>query len=278
MQRLIIILLLAGLTQTGCTLQSRKQADALADSAGYEHRLVRGERFEHVIWLHNTANTDHRLHVYLEGDGTPWIRRIWPASDPTPEKPLMLELMREDRSHSLYLGRPCYFGLANKPPCESIYWTHARYSEAVVTSLQRALDQYIAEAGITDITFIGHSGGGTLAMLLAERFSQTRAVVTIAGNLDIERWARLHGYEALEGSLNPADRQPLPEVIYQLHLAGGNDHVVPPPVSSPVVDKQHNANLEVIDGYTHTCCWQAIWPEVLQAIDDETRTPSEPRH
>jgi pimeloyl-ACP methyl ester carboxylesterase len=274
MQRLIFFLVLTGLVLNGCTLSSQKQVNALADTAGFEHRVVTGDRFEHVIWLSNANSTGNRLHVYLEGDGTPWIRQIWPASDPTPKKPLMLELMREDPSHSLYLGRPCYFGLAYRPPCEALYWTHARYSKTVVKSMQLALMKYIRKTGITEIVFVGHSGGGALAMLLAERFSQTRAVITIAGNLDIERWAKLHGYEKLLESLNPADLDPLPADIYQLHLAGGNDHVVPPPIIEPVVDSQFNAHFRIVDNYTHACCWLAVWPEVLAELERETRTPS----
>ena len=41
-------------------------------------------------------------------------------------------------------------------------------------------------------------------MLLAERLEMTQAVVTIAANLDTDAWTELHGFSALEGSLNPA--------------------------------------------------------------------------
>ena len=64
-------------------------------------------------------------------------------------------------------------------------------------------------------------------MLLAERFKQTRAVVTVAGNLDPDRWVAQHGYSPLVGSLNPARRPPLPSHILQLHFVGGRDRNVP---------------------------------------------------
>jgi hypothetical protein len=33
------------------------------------------------------------LHVYIEHDGTPWLQGVHVAADPTPRRPLVLELM-----------------------------------------------------------------------------------------------------------------------------------------------------------------------------------------
>src|SRR5258707_1238646 len=70
------------------------------------------------------------------------------------------------------------------------------------------------------IAWFGHSGGGTLAVLLARRFSQTRLVVTVAGDLDTAAWAKAVAREDLDGSLNPADGPPLAPEIRQRHYAG----------------------------------------------------------
>ena len=154
MLRFSFLLLLLGSMLTGCTLSSHKHIDALVTTSGFEHRLVEGDRFEHVVWLNQPSRSGNSLHVYLEGDGTPWIRQTWVASDPTPEKPLMLQLMQMDSIQSVYLGRPCYFGLANQPPCEARYWTDARYSEAVVHSMQRVLEQIIEQTDINELVFM----------------------------------------------------------------------------------------------------------------------------
>lgn len=272
--RPIILLLLSGMALAGCTLARQEHIDALASASGFERRIIKGGMFEHVVWLNQPARPGNTLHIYLEGDGSPWIRHTWVASDPTPERPLMLKLMQMDNVQSIYLGRPCYFGLANQPPCEPRYWTGARYSETVVESLYRALNRVIEQTNSRTLVFMGHSGGGTLAMLLAERFPQTRAVVTLAGNLDIDRWTELHGYLPLRASLNPAKRAPLPVGIYQLHLAGARDRVVPPGIIEPVVTKQPGGNLVIVPDYNHTCCWNVIWPDVLRTVENETRTPS----
>lgn len=275
--RLGFLLLLLDSTLAGCTVSNHKHIDALASSSGFERRLVKGSMFEHVVWLNQPSRPGDTLHIYLEGDGSPWIRQIWVASDPTPENPLMLGLMQMDSVQSVYLGRPCYFGLASRPACETRYWTGARYSETVVDSMQRALNRVIDKTHTSELVFMGHSGGGTLAMLLAERFPQTRAVVTLAGNLDIDRWAELHGYVPLQQSLNPATRKPLSADIYQLHLAGAADRVIPPAIIEPVVAKQPGSRLEIISNYNHNCCWKAIWPDILQTVASKTRIPSAPR-
>ena len=101
----------------------------------------------------------------------------------------MLELMSLDHAPSLYLGRPCYFGMARQPPCEPQYWTTLRFSESVVASMAAALKAAVGSMVEQGFVLIGHSGGGTLAMLLAQRLDRVQSVVTIAGNLDIEAWA-----------------------------------------------------------------------------------------
>ena len=200
------------------------------------------------------------LHVYLDGDGTPWAGAT-PAADPTPRHPLVLELMRLDEDASLYLGRPCYHGLAGDPGCTPALWTSDRYSDAVVSSMAAALRTHLASRGVDRLAFIGYSGGGTLAMLLAPRFGETAAVVTVAANLDTEAWTAHHRYVRLTGSLNPAAQPSLLPHVYQRHYVGARDRVVPPQtLSGRAVDR---AALVVVPEFDHVCCWPRLWPSVL---------------
>ena len=69
-------------------------------------------------------------------------------------------------------------------------WTSARYGDEAVASMAAALRPDLAmESGYDRVVWVGHSGGGALAMLLAERVPETTAVVTIAADLDTEAWA-----------------------------------------------------------------------------------------
>lgn len=224
--------------------------------------VVPGTEFRHVAFRQARAPS-RSLHVYLDGDGTPWVRGR-PAPDPTPRSPLVLDLMALDPAPSVYLGRPCYHGLAATPPCSSALWTGERYSPAVVTSMAAALRHILREGGFDHVAWFGYSGGGTLAVLLAPRFPETTDVVTIAANLEIDAWADLHGYARLTGSVNPATQPPLPAAIRQRHYVGSNDRRVPRDVTArgPIGP----GTVTVVPGYDHVCCWSAIWPAVLADV------------
>jgi hypothetical protein len=243
--------------------------DQTADGLGFSHRDIKGTVFSHRVYFNLANQHDGMLHVYLGGDGTPWIGGFVVASDPTPRNPVGLRLMAMDDRDSLYLGRPCYHGNALAPDCDSTLWTSARYSESVVDSMAKVLRGIIASQDYRDLVFIGFSGGGALAMILAERFPQTSRVVTLAGNLDIEAWVKLHHYNALKGSLNPRALPPLRDDIQQYHLAGGRDINIPPDLIERAVAEQPHAQFLRFDGFTHGCCWESIWKAMLQCLETE---------
>jgi dienelactone hydrolase len=249
-----------------CALTPGRHGVKLAERLGFERSLVPGKGFQHVVYGNRLAVGSSVLHVYLEGDGSPWIRERWIAADPGPRELFMLDLMALDSTASVYLGRPCYHGLYAQASCDPALWTHARYSRRVVASMAQALEQIMRAHGYQHCVLIGYSGGGTLAMLLAERIANVLAVVTIAGNLDPEAWARHHHYSPLVGSLNPTRRPPLPDGIYQLHLAAENDDIVPPEMCKAALSNQSGAELRVIPDYDHVCCWRELWPSVLSDI------------
>ncbi len=254
---------LLGSLWVGCADSPARRLDDKAADLGFSRQVLKGKGFEHVVYIKRNTQDHPVLHVYLEGDGAPWIQHRWVAADPTPRRPMMLDLMSLDPYPSVYLGRPCYNGLAHRPPCQPGMWTEGRYSPAVIDAMAGVLGELLGMTGQRRVMLFGYSGGGALAMLLAERFPQTVAVVTIAGNLDTEAWTRHHGYSPLRTSLNPARRPPL--AIRQLHLAGGDDRVVPPALLSSVLDRP-GVQLRVIEGYDHRCCWRRIWPQILAEI------------
>ena len=224
--------------------------------------IVTGTVFQHVVFL-QMREASRTLHVYLDGDGTPW-RRGEPAPDPTPRNPLVLDLMALDRAPSVYLGRPCYHGLAASPPCTSALWTGRRYSAAVVSSMETVLRDVARAGGFERLVWFGYSGGGVLALLLAPRFPETTDVRTIAANLDIDMWTDLHGHERLDGSLNPAGLPPLPAAIRQRHYVGARDRLVPPQVTARAPIPRDS--IVVVPDYDHVCCWRALWREVLSGV------------
>jgi hypothetical protein len=244
---------------------------------GYEVQVVKGTEFDHRIYRNQYAleRTSGTLHVYLEGDGTPWVgnHRVV-AADPTPRAPFMLDLMALDKQSAIYLGRPCYHGFAESPACTPLLWTDGRYSERVVDSMAQVLRKSIQRDGVDELVLFGYSGGGVLAVLLANRLPRTNVVVTLAANLDIDAWADLHGYTRLSGSLNPAVEPALDSAIKQLHLVGDRDRNVQPTVHESFLRQQTNAQAVVLSGYDHVCCWRDLWSQVLEWVrrvgEDET--------
>ncbi|GGY76674.1 hypothetical protein GCM10011613_21460 [Cellvibrio zantedeschiae] len=217
--------------------------------------------------------TSTRLHVYIEGDGVPFPSRFQIAKDPSPSNPMMLKLMELDTSKGLYLGRPCYFSRSlpalTDEQCDSKLWTSARYSEEVVSSMVLALRQYLREHPAQGVSLIGHSGGGTLAMLMAARMGEVDQIVTLAGNLDIDAWARLHHYTALKDSLNPVE---LPVNVLprkQLHFGGDKDDNIPPEITQAMLARK-GLQIKIIKNADHNCCWLANWGEILAQINQQT--------
>jgi pimeloyl-ACP methyl ester carboxylesterase len=135
-----------------------------------------------------------------------------------------------------------------------------------------AARRLLAVTGHAEIVWLGYSGGGALAMLLAARLPETAGVVTVAANLDVDGWAEMHGHPRLAGSLSPARHPPLPPRIYQRHYAGGRDQVVPPGIvaGGGILPE----TLRVIPEYDHVCCWVELWPRVL---DEAERAAGGPR-
>jgi len=242
------------------------RVDEEAASHGFERQTVWGTSFLHRVYLNNIKTGSGNLHVYIEGDGLPWLLPDLVSSDPTPRTPLMLRLMAQDPEPVIYLGRPCYFGFAQTQPCNSWWWTDGRFAPEVVDSMAVALARLISRHKDAAVVLIGHSGGGALAMLLSTRPIKITAVVTLAGNLDTDAWTQQHHYSDLSGSLNPALMATLDQRITQLHFQGGRDQNIPPALVSRFAVHQPHAHFKIYPELDHRCCWEEKWPEILQML------------
>lgn len=221
---------------------------------------------QHLVLTRMSSESLSSLNVYIEGDGRPWIKRYLVATDPTPRNPLALELMRRDKNPALYLGRPCYYndpayGL-NDTGCDTSLWTSARYSQKVIDSMVHALRQLLSNTHYDQVTLIGHSGGGTIAMLMAQQMPEVHQLITVAANLDVAAWVKHHHYSALHQSLDPATIHS-PRPLVQRHYGGGKDQIVPVQLNQAFLTRIRQP-LIVKDDFDHHCCWIAYWPSLLE--------------
>lgn len=256
------VMLCASLCVSACATPTERYARRAA-TLGFETIRLDGTAFSHRAYLAGTATPDALLHVYIEHDGTPWERPDRFAADPTPRRPLALELMARDTAPRILLGRPCHLG-GPDPRCDPMLWTHARYSQPVVDSMTAALRNHLASRPLPRIVLIGYSGGGTIARLMAAELPQVSRVITLAANLDIDLWADLNGYSRLEGSLNPATQPALGPGVTEHHYAGTRDTRVPPSVQRAYAQRHPHAVVTEITGFDHVCCWIEQWPELLR--------------
>ncbi|HMV53840.1 MAG TPA: alpha/beta hydrolase [Rhodocyclaceae bacterium] len=227
---------------------------------------LRGAPFRHHAWLREAAPATvrefHALHVYIDHDGTPWLRRDVVSADPTPRNPLALRLMAQDDAPSLYLGRPCHFTTGDDA-CNPLFWTHHRYGTSVVDSMVRALRGFLDGRRFDRLVLVGYSGGGTLALLMADRMPEVASVVTVAGNLDIAGWAALHGYSPLAGSLDPMLRVRRAPPAREFHLVGGRDENVAAALAAGYAKRFPDATLIEVADFDHVCCWARDWRALL---------------
>lgn len=242
--------------------------DQQASALGLDKQELMGEVYSHTVYKNSPVQDTSELHVYLGGDGTPWIDRKIIAWDPTPRNPVGLRLMALDDAPSIYLGRPCYHGSSGSSACSPILWTYERYSKTVTESMSSVLQKIVDQGAYRELVLIGFSGGGGIAMFLAAEFPQTRQVVTLAGNLDTEAWTRLHDYDELIGSENPKSMPPLREEIQQYHLAGEKDDNIPPWMIEAAIQTQRSSQFITFEEFTHACCWEKIWKRMLNCLHD----------
>ncbi len=263
----LLSLLISIVLVTACSSPAQRYNSA-AEARAYVVGSVPAPPFQLTVYLPSGQQPSPRpWHVYLTGDGTPWEHGHYPSQDPTPRRPMALELMDRDPGPRLLLHRPCYGRHPPDPACHPGLWTSQRYGEAVIHAMDQALDRLVAELEIDGMVLVGHSGGGLLARLLAGHREDVRALVTIAANLDHAAWTRRHGYLPLEGSLRLVDGPPLNARVLQWHLVGSRDSVVPAALVRQAARHDPHARVEVVDGFDHRCCWAEHWPGFLERLD-----------
>ncbi|MFT7289362.1 MAG: dienelactone hydrolase [Halieaceae bacterium] len=235
-----------------------------AGQLGLQGRTISTEKFDLLtVWRVDTPRQG-LLHVYLGSDGTPWQGRA-PAKNPEGRAHLALELMRRDPGPAVYLGRPCYPPSLNLDDCPPARWTSGRYSRATVAALDEALSQLKEQYAARELTLIGYSGGGVLALLLGAGRTDVVRVISVAAPLDVEAWSEHHGVLPLTESINPA-RQPAPvRPLQHRHLHGAQDEIVPLETTQLFFTQHENSRLIVEEDFGHVCCWVRDWPALLEA-------------
>lgn len=190
------------------------------------------------------------LRVYIEGDGNAFDGRGYPTDNPTPTSTFMRQIAADDPNPNVvYLGRPCQYLQAGA--CAQSVWTDGRFSEAVISSMDKAVANLMKKARTNQVVLIGYSGGAQIAGQIAVRHPENvLKVITIAGVLDHRAWSDYHADEPLSRSLNLGDLKQDFAKIPQHHFVGAKDTVVPPQLTQDFVADE--TKITVVDKASHT--------------------------
>ncbi|MFT7561431.1 MAG: hypothetical protein ACI93R_003358 [Flavobacteriales bacterium] len=280
LKSLILITLLLALI--GCTMSPEHKTEKTIRKLKMTAIDVDGGEFTHKAFTTSALAERYRsqekysikeLRIYFEGDGQPYVKKGMPSVNPSSKSMLALKLMSQDPEPSIYLGRPCY-GFKQLPEqCTPRLWTTARYSEKIISSLNFGLNRIKDKFNIDNFIFIGHSGGGSIATLLAARRTDVAALITIAANLDHKTWTEHFDYPNLEESLNAIDVMPLTATPFRWHLIGVNDRHVPAFLTKNALEIDQGSHLSLYKYHRHQCCWTKIWPDILKELKQKPNFP-----
>lgn len=214
------LFVLLGGCACGLPLGDHKRADAVLGPAGFTHHRLAGADFPVHAWLR--VQDGGSLTVVIEGDGASWFNPRWPPSDPTPEASQAAALAVALSGSVAYLARPCQF--ERVPQCDVAHWTSARFAPELILALDRSLDELKRLSAAKRLRLVGHSGGGVMAVLLAQRRADVSGVATLMAPLAVGEWTQRLALTPLAGP-DPMAQPPLP--MPAVHVAGGGDAIVP---------------------------------------------------
>lgn len=234
---------------------------------GYTKKLVTAGDFV-ITTYQKISDKNKPIVYYLEGDGRV-ADRFGISRDPTPRQDTLVALMKLDsRPNVIYVARPCQYTPKNlNPKCyNNKYWTSRRFSQESVD----VLDQVMTTTNISGKKFsiVGYSGGGGLAVLIANQNQMVSDIVTIGGNLDSELFTEYHRSVPMDESLNPINYAVNISHIPQLHLGGELDRIVPPEIAQKFVAlaSSDQVKVKILPGVTHSRGWKEFWQPQMDRL------------
>lgn len=262
MHNLIFTIVVILLTGCGSVPTSK-----VAEANGFKREYIQTSQFK-LASYQKITKPGKDVNIYIEGDGHAWISKSVLSKDPSPHSSTAMQLAAADPNPNVvYLARPCQYSPQDlKTVCKPKFWSQARYSPAVIKSLNNAINQIKLQSKSRRINLIGYSGGGTLAVLIASKRKDIASIRTIAGNLDLRTMDKIHNTTPLAESIDPMNVATSVKHIPQIHFCGAKDKVVPAIVA---LNFMHAAQLSpktvvIVKDASHDKNWAKHWPELLK--------------
>ncbi|HJD55122.1 MAG TPA: alpha/beta hydrolase [Rickettsia endosymbiont of Pyrocoelia pectoralis] len=259
----LISVILSGCSTTKDFATRVKESQNIATQNNFQVRLVKGGEFV-LTTYQRIADRNLPFVFYIEGDGHLADGAV-NSDNPTPANPMLIKLAAIDkRPNVVYIARPCqYTPLKMNPKCINDYWLDKRMNGEVVSSINDVINTI---NNGQKFSLVGFSGGGGLAILIANQNPNVKDIITIAGNLDTENFDKHHNYRGyLVKSLNPINYAKQVNNIPQLHLSGQNDKRVPPFIAESYVKASSSTCVkhQIIPDNSHARGWDKVWSGIL---------------
>ncbi len=255
-----------GCVSVGSPGSRYEAADRVAATGGLTKTYIQTKDFTLTAYG-RISRPGEDITVYIEGDGSAWLSPTLLSGDPTPARPLVLQMAASDPAGNVaYLARPGQYGAGFSPGCDALYWSDRRFSPEVVEAMNGAIDRLCAASRSRKIDLVGYSGGAAIAVLVAARRGDIASLRTVAANLDTEAVNRHHGVSPLAGSLNPIDEAGRLGRLPQRHFAGAKDTVIPPFVARSFLKQAGDPDgrrLVILEDVSHSRGWLERWGEIL---------------
>lgn len=254
-------------TLVGCSALTDKSLEAATEQLEQAQRLgweANEQATDFVAFRRPARSTHHTTYVFFEGDGQAWSNGgRSPPPDPTPRRSLALTLALETQpEHSaIYIGRACQYVLhvrKNQVHCPKEKWSAGRFAPTYIEAVIDYLRPLVSQGGRT--IFLGHSGGGSVALLVAQALQPT-CVVTMASPIDTDRWTSSQGFDPLLGSLNPVKTLGRIPPENRIHYYGGLDKLVAPVSTVPTEELDR---VRVLDNNSHSRGWLELWRKIKE--------------
>lgn len=204
---------------------------------------VEAEQMNFVVWEKDTIKPKETLRFYIEGNGSP-----------NPKKAIALSLAKEDDSDNIIvLTRPCQY-IDNKICQNKSIWEEERYHPEILKEMQELTTYFIKKYQAKDIELIAYGDAAPIAFNIAQRVGRTKKIVTIAGVLDIDSYAKQNKLPKFKNASEVQNNYHFMGAIPQIHYIGSKDDIVTRSMTERVIaklSKPQNITVKVVHGFDH---------------------------
>ena len=210
---------------------------------GFTKSTVEAEQLNFVVWEKDTIKPKETLRFYIEGNGTP-----------NPQKAIALSLAKEDDFDNIVvLTRPCQY--IDNPICQNkSIWEEERYHPEILKEMQELTKYFIKKHQAKDIELVAYDDAAPIAFNIAQRIGGTKKIVTIAGVLDVDSYAKQNKLTKFKNANEVQNNHHFMATIPQIHYIGSKDEVVTRTMTERTIaklNKPQNITVKVVHGFDH---------------------------